>query len=539
MDKVSSGSFELRTVLRLLFRRRRIILLVLSLCVGSALAVSYLQTPVYEGEVRLLIDRRNSESPFESVPRAQPEAARTIRTEIEVIKSPPVQALAREQLGRVGSVSVTPVSEADIIKIKGRSTDRRLAADTALTYATTYIEYRRTQAVEDTRLATQRIQGKVSDLEEEIRALEGEIASANQSQRATALRGTLDNLVSQQSVFKRRLDELQVEAELKSGGADLIATSPVPTVQVAPRPLQSGAIALALGSILGIGLAFLLESLDHSVRNKEELGHVAPGLPVLGLIPLVKRRRGLANADAPAVGDPDSLTSESFRSLRTALQFIGTERSPKIFQITSPNAGEGKTWTVSNLAVALARSGQRVLIVDCDLRRPRLHEYFGVSKELGFTSVFLGQMSPHAALQTVPDVPNLAIVASGPVPPNASELLSDRRTGEILASLQEDFDVVLIDSPPVLPVADPVALSVWVEATLLVVAARRTARESLQRTIEVLQQGEAPLVGIVLNEAQHQDVYSKYTYGSAENGHRSGRRSHRSSQPKSALPGAR
>lgn len=539
MDKVSGGSFDLRGVLRLLFRRRRLILLVLFLCVGSALAVSYLQTPVYEGEVRLLIDRRDSESPFESVPRAQPEAARTIRTEMEVIKSPPVQALVRERLGRVGSVSVTPVSEADIIKIKGRSTDRRLAADTAIAYAETYIEYRRAQAVDDTKLATQRIQGKVAELEREIRAIEAEIATASQSQRATALRGTLDNLVSQQSVFKRRLDELQVEAELKSGGADLIATTPVPTTQVAPRPLRSGAIALALGAVLGTGLALLFESLDHSVRNKEELGQVAPGLPVLGLIPLTKRRRGRSNADVPTLGDPESLTSECFRSLRTALQFIGTERSPKIFQITSPNAGEGKTWTVSNLAVALARSGQKVLIVDCDLRRPRLHEYFGVSKECGFTSVFLGQVSPHAALQMAPDVPNLAILASGPVPPNASELLSDRRTGEIFAALQEDFDVALVDSPPVLPVADPVALSVWVEATLLVVAAGRTQREGLQRTIEVLRQGEAPLVGIVLNEVQHQDVYSRYTYGRGENGQRPGRRSQRSPDPKGALPGSR
>jgi capsular exopolysaccharide synthesis family protein len=248
--------------------------------------------------------------------------------------------------------------------------------------------------------------------------------------------------------------------------------------------------------------------MDDSVKTKDDLTRAVPTLPVLGLISTVDGWRDAARPVLVSVEAPNSPAAESYRSLRTSMQFVGVQRAPRIIQITSAHPGEGKTATVSNLGVALARSGQRTLLVDCDLRRGRLHTFFGLDNEVGFTSLFLGEATPASAARAVPDVKNLSVVTCGPPPPNPSELLSDKRTGEALSSLLDTCDVILVDCPPVLPVADAAALSVWVEATVFVVSSGVTRRPDVQRAVEVLLQGDAPLVGTVLNNVRPHDEYA-------------------------------
>src|SRR3954451_13891935 len=180
-------------------------------------------------------------------------------------------------------------------------------------------------------------------------------------------------------------------------------------------------------------------------------------------------------------------------------------------QVTSPRAAEGKTTTLANLAVALARAGQRVVMVDCDLRRPRIHDFFGVTNEVGFTSVLLGELPLSEAVQEVPGERLLMLLASGMLPPNPSELLASQRTVQILAALQSESDVVLIDSPPMLPVTDAAVLCARVDATLLVTRAGTTGRRELARAIELLHQVDAPLVGTVFNGVSDESAYG-YTY---------------------------
>jgi tyrosine-protein kinase len=179
-------------------------------------------------------------------------------------------------------------------------------------------------------------------------------------------------------------------------------------------------------------------------------------------------------------------------------------------QITSPSAAEGKTTTLTNLAVALASAGQRVVMVDCDLRRPRLHQFFRLPNEVGFTSVLLGELPLREAVQQV-GKGDIVMLASGPLPPNPSELLSSQRTVQVLAALQAEADVVLIDSPPVLPVTDAAVLSARVDATLLVTRAGTTTRKQLTRSVELLRQVDAPLVGTVFNSVSGSDAYG-YAY---------------------------
>lgn len=496
------------------------IALLVLLAVGAALALSLTREAVYQGEVKVLLQPAATESLFDPGSGEGPDPVRRVQTEIEVVKSEPVRAAVRRDLGSVPKAQVSAVGETDLIVVKARSGDRARAAAIARAYADAYIEFRRTQSVADLGRAQRNIQAKIADLQRQIDALEPE--ASNSSATST----TRDQLLSQQALFKQRLDELQVDAELKMGGAQVVTTSPVPTAKVAPTPVRTTAIALTLAAVLAVGLAFLLESLDDSIRTKDDLERAVPALPTLGLILDVDEWKDPSRPLAVTLHDPESPPAESYRSLRTSLQFIGDQRAPRIVQLTSSGPGEGKTSTLSNLGVVLARAGRRVVMVDCDLRRARLHEFFGCGDDVGFTSVFVDDVPLAGALQRVDDL-DLWLLAAGPLPPNPSELLAARRTGELLHSLASEFDMVLLDCPPVLPVTDATALSVWVEATVLLAGAGITRKDDLQRTVEVLLQAEAPLVGTVLNRVTAEAGYGygyAYAYNKRGSGARRGRR---------------
>ena len=234
--------------------------------------------------------------------------------------------------------------------------------------------------------------------------------------------------------------------------------------------------------------------------------------PSSGLIPALtvwKRR------DAPYVvslADPQSPGAEAYRTLRTSIQFLGLDYPVRVLQVTSPSEQEGKTTTLANLAVTFAQAGRRVAVLDCDFRRPRMHEFFGLSNDVGFTSVLLGRCSVGDALQPVPSQRGLFLWASGPLPPNPSELLASDRTAEAIAVLRQHVEILVIDSPPVLPVTDALVLSSLVDATLLVSNSGRTSKRAVKRTVELLRQVGAPLVGAVLNGVVNTRT-SPYTYG--------------------------
>jgi capsular exopolysaccharide synthesis family protein len=210
--------------------------------------------------------------------------------------------------------------------------------------------------------------------------------------------------------------------------------------------------------------------------------------------------------------DPGSTETEAYRTIRTSIQFMGLDHPLRTVQVTSAQPGEGKTTTLANLAVVLARAGQRVVVVCCDLRRPRVHEFFGLSNAVGFTSVLLGEVPLSQALQRVPGEERLALLASGPEPPNPSELLSGMRAVEIFTALQGLADIVLIDSPPVLPVADAAVVSTRVDGTLLVASVGSSTRKHVHRAMEMLRQVEAPVIGAILNRATGESGYG-YGYG--------------------------
>ncbi|HVE94940.1 MAG TPA: polysaccharide biosynthesis tyrosine autokinase [Acidimicrobiales bacterium] len=514
MQPAETTSQTLRDYLRVVRRRKRTIALIPVLVMATAVGLSLIQPKIYEGKAEVLLQNRLGDSIFGQNLQQQ-QQNKIAQTEIRVLRSSPVRAAVRKKLGTAPKINASPIPETDLFEVRARSRDPETAAKIANEYVRSYIQFRRTQAVEDLLAASDEIQTKVTSLEKEIDAISAQITAAGEARRSAVeanLGPRRDALVSQQAIFKQRLDQLQVDASLKTGGAQLVTPAVAGDNPVSPNPVRNALLGLVFGLMLGLGHAFLFEQLDDSVKVKEDAER-ASGLPTLGLIPAITQWRRRTDPLVISVEDPGSPTAEAYRTLRTSISFIGLDSPLRTLQITSPAAGDGKSATVSNLGVALARAGQRVVIVGCDLRRPRLHQFFGAHNEVGFTNVVLGTVSLDKALQRVPNEPNLAVLASGPMPPNPSELLASHRAVEVLRALRARADIVLIDCPPILPVTDSAVLSAHVDATLLVVTANKSTRREVHRAVELLRQVDARLVGTVLNGvAEVDDHYGGYSY---------------------------
>ncbi len=497
--------------LRILRRRKWVVILVTLAVAGSALAFSLLQTPIYQSHARVLLEP--SQAVFQVGVGNYVDPAR-IQTEIEVIGSERVKSLVKEKLGSTPNGSASVVGNTAVIDVSGRDKNPQIAARIANAYADSYVEYRQKQAVGGLLAATKELQLQISSLDKQITDAQDRARSANPPKAGAIATPSAEeeSLRSQRAAFKEKLDQLSVDTAVRTGGASLVAKAPVPTTPVSPTTFRNVLLGLLVGLIVGTALAFLVDQLDDSLRNKDDLERLTGGLPVLGVIPKVP---GWKNRDDPRVvarDEPSSPPAEAYRTLRTSIQFFGVDRKMRTILVTSPTAGDGKTTTLSNLAVVLARAGQRVAIVSCDLRRPRINEFFGMSNAVGFTSVLLGTAPLSAALQPVPGDDRMKLVPSGPLPPNPSELLSSRRAGEVIAALEAQCDAVLIDCPPVLPVTDAAVLSARVDGVLLVATAGSTTGKQLARAVELLRQVDAPLVGVVLNSAPPEEAYG-YKYG--------------------------
>lgn len=476
--------------------------------VASALVLSFLQPTLYQGKAKVVVEPAGSDTVLAPEAVASVDPVLTIDTEIEIIESPPLRAAVSEKLGPVPEVQAARVGETLVIEIRGEGPEPERAAEVTNAYTETYLALRRQRAAADLLSAAEEIRGKIDDLRPQLDALAqppsgGE--DVNNARRAV--------LGEQQARLEERLEGLEVQAALTSGGVELVNEAALPPSPEQPKPIRNGLVALLAGLMVGLGLACLLEYLDDAVHTRDDLARTVASIPVLGVIPAVTDRRSTGGGRELVAGsDPDSPAAEAYRTLRTAVQMLGVERPLRTLEITSPALGEGKTTTVANLAVVMARSGQRVVVVDCDLRRPALHEHFGLSNRCGVTSVLAGEVELADTLQPVDTYPNLTLLASGPNPPNPSELLGSTATSSLLFELQSNFDVVLVDAPPVLPVTDATLLAAWVDATVLVASADRTSRRQLSDSVDVLRRADAPLAGTVLNGAAPEPGYA-YTYG--------------------------
>jgi polysaccharide biosynthesis transport protein len=324
----------------------------------------------------------------------------------------------------------------------------------------------------------------------------------------------------------QKLKEAGVSAGLKSNNFRIVDVARTPTGPIEPNIPRNLMFALVLGLASGIGLAFLLEGMDNTVRTTEQAQTIS-GLASLGMIPLgSKATREGANPKRLVIASskeavelvtqvrPQSQMAESYRALRTSLLLSNLGAPPKVIMVTSALPQEGKTTTSINTAVVLAQKGVRVLLIDADLRRPSIHKTLGMGPHSGLSNVLTGTTTLDHAITRSVILPNLFILTAGTPPPNPAELLASTNMRDVLAELSGQYDHIVIDTPPSLSVTDAVVLSPRADAVVLVIRSGQTTKQALRRSRDTLMQVNAKVVGVLLNavDLSSPDYYYYYEY---------------------------
>ncbi len=289
--------------------------------------------------------------------------------------------------------------------------------------------------------------------------------------------------------------------------ATIVDAAELPTTPTTPQPLRNMVLAGVLGLLLGLGAAIIKELLDSTVKSPQDVADAAD-VPVMGNIaydPAAAKRPLVTTLD---LHNP---RLEAFRVLRTNMQFVDVDNESRVYTVTSSIPEEGKTTTATNLAIMIAQAGQRVLLIEGDLRRPRIHLNSDLEQAVGLTTVLVGRTNLEDAVQRC-EVPNLSVLTSGVLPPNPAELLQSRAMADVLEKARKSFDVVIIDAPPLLPVTDAALLAVQSDGALLVVRHGKTTKEQLHHSVERLRAVGGRPLGAVLNMIPSRGSAYYYTY---------------------------
>jgi capsular exopolysaccharide synthesis family protein len=445
---------DLHDYLRILRKRALLIVLATALCTGAALVTSIVATPVYQGAAKLLVFSNND-------PRGGTSSAYE-------------GALLSQQL----------------VKSFAQILESRSTAATALKFDPQPYSPRQLQAKINAEAVTDTL----------LINLTVEDTNPIRAKRMT-------NSVAR--AFMAAVPRIQNGSTLQ---VSLVEPALTPTAPIRPRTRLNVALGLLVGMMLGVGIAFLREFLDRSIKTPEIL-EAATDVPVVGTIPPFKANK----QPLPVAEQPRTSAAEAFRKLRTNFAFLGVDRDGLCCVVSSPSAGDGKSTVAANLAIALAQAGQRVVLIDADLRKPTLHKIFRAPQRVGTTTVLLDHASVHDALQHLgPDMPS--ILTAGQLPPNPSELLGSRRMQDLLVELRGDYDVVLVDCAPILPVTDPMVVSRFADGILLVARAGTTTRDQAQAARAACAKAGAQVFGTVMNATTvtegDQPAYYAY-YGEA------------------------
>ncbi len=515
MTEQASDGLSLHAYLRVLARWKRLVIAVVIVVTAAGIAYTWTRTPMYSSTAQLIyvksidianplsqsfIDRTAQQAEIESVPA--------------VIASSKVAADARElmdestlQAGYSVDAELTPgVQDAysNIVSIVGASPDPKAAADAANAYAAAFLAWGRSSA-----------RGQVS---EAIAVVEGQLAALGQTQRGT----------SEYQSLLSTLQQLEL-LEASSTGSFRTITAAVPASAPFEPDKQRGVIlSLVAGLVLGIGLAFLLEQFNTRVSGGEQMSELL-GLPVMGDVPPVSRKNREKGV-LQTVSNPSGPMAEAYRLLRNNLDFVNIDDDIRSIMISSSLQAEGKSVTACNLAVSMALAGKHVILVDADLRSPKVHTYMGLKNAVGLSSVLARKADTRHALVSVAltssprqngatvmtadevktgavrtlkdpsgqddggssasdwlwpdangDAPILRVLTSGPLPPNPGEVVASHRFGDILEELAGEADLVLVDTPAMLPVGDAAAIAPNVDAMLFIVNAELVKRPALQQ----------------------------------------------------------
>jgi polysaccharide biosynthesis transport protein len=428
------------------------------------------------------------------------------------------ETMANLGLDRLPDYSVQSVPNSpQLLKIGVTDTDPLRAQAVADQLARQLILQSPTGSNSEAQKRQEFVRAQLDDLEVKIKETQGEITAAQQALANMLSAREIADAQTQIGALQNKLATLQANyagllSNTSEGATNTLSVIEPANLPEVPTDANTGRTLLvvaALGFVLSAATAYLLSYLDDTVKNPSEVKKEL-GLTTLGAVPAVD---AASNGNELAMlADTHSGAMEAYRVLRTNLQFAAVGHPLRSLLVTSPAPSEGKSVSTSNLAIALAQSGRRVVAVDADLHRPRLHKLFGLSNSEGLTSALLEESPVLDNLLQATSVPGLRVLTSGPLPPNPSELLESPRMRDLMASLAEQVDMVLLDSPPIVILADATVLSTLADGVLLVLDAGRTRRDVAKRSVETLQGVGAHIAGALLNRVPTRGIGYYYDY---------------------------
>jgi tyrosine-protein kinase len=505
-----SGGSPLGHYLRVLRRGAWLVILCTAISAAGAVWLSLQQQRLYQASADVFLSTQNLAATLTNVQLPYTDPIREATTQADFARNREIAARALESSGYsdrdpntlLGSSSVTAAPNANVLTFTVTDSDPEDAERLATAYARAYATYRREVETEDVVDVREELDKRLREFDTPSQRRSN--AFANLVEQSQNLR-TLERLIARNALLVR-----------PAGNA----------VQIQPKPVRNGVLGGLLGLMLGVGLAFVADALNTRVRTAAEVQEQLE-LPLLGRLP-EPPRKVRSKDQLIMLADPDARGAEAFRILATNIDFVNLDHRARSIMITSAARAEGKSTTAANLAVTLARSGRRVIVVDLDLRLPSLERYFGLQNKPGLTHVMLGRVQLDDALVPIPVVDSersspsgngtiggvLKALPTGALPPNPSEFARSDALADILHRLKERADVVIVDAPPLLGLSDAVALTAAVDAVLLVTKLSELRRPVLHETARILESAPIVKLGFVVTGAEPEEAYG-YAYGYA------------------------
>ncbi len=484
----------------------------------AAYLVSSAMTPIYQAKATLLVQQ--SQTPGQQNYQDLLASQQQTTTYAKLVTTRPILAEAATKLGLSGpeaisgDVSVSSVSNTQLVTVSVSDPNPKRAADIANTVSTVFIEQTKAKQEAITGNSLTEIQNNLDQAKKQVDDTEAQISqlratpSASNQDRITSLQQQLSQYQSTYGSLLQAQQQMSIASSQVGAQISVAEEAVAPSVPVSPRVKLNTALGGVLGLMLAVGMVALLGYLDNTVKTSDDV-RLLYGAGAIGAVPAT------ANLSTDIIlNHPRNAATEGFRALRTNLQFATAEKDIHTLAITSNRPGDGKTTLAASLALVVAQGGQSVVLIDADLRKPRVHRQFkGLQNRVGLTNALRGTHDdPHDLLQET-GIPNLRVMTSGPLPSNPPDTLYSPALHKLIEDLKQEADLILFDTPP-LAVSDPFIVAGAVDGMLLVAWSGRTRRNEISSALERIGLSGTPVIGIILNRVDLQGEGYYYYYRS-------------------------
>jgi non-specific protein-tyrosine kinase len=493
---------------------------------GAAYIVSRNSTPVYQASTKLLVNQSSTSNQVNLAYQDILMSQQLARTYANLLSDRPVveetarrlnlptdpKTLARLQ----GSVSVTPIRDTQLMEVRVEGESPEMIMLVANTLPEVFIaQNQQLQMGRVTGLKTS-LETEIANVQEDIARTQNSLASAADDVQRQRYEASLAQYRSTLSSLTNNYSQIRLAEAQASNNLVIVKPAIIPQAPIRPRTMTNVLLAAVVGAMIAIGAAFLIEYLDDTVKSPDDVTRVS-GLSTLGAIARLKD----AGAERQLIAWLQSKApeSEAYRTLRTNIQFSSVDKPIRTLIVTSSGPSEGKSTTSANLAIVMAQTGQKVILVDTDLRRPVLHKTLGVPNNAGITTALLaGEQADLRDYLQPTEIDNLMVITSGPIPPNPSELLGSQRMKHVIDELSKLADIVIFDTPPVLVVTDAAVLGRQVDGVLLVADAGGTREQALAHAVAELRKTGTNVLGVAMNRLDNRSrgYYYYYYYSFSE-----------------------